>query len=101
MGRPCAAQFTFFLAIPVMLGASGLKLVKFFAKGNSFTGMEAAVLIVGCVVAFVVSILAIRFLMEYVKKHSFTAFGWYRIALGAAVLGIWAVQTFVLKVPAA
>ena len=63
--------------------------------------MEAAVLIVGCVVAFVVSILAIRFLMEYVKKHSFTAFGWYRIALGAAVLGIWAVQTFVLKVPAA
>lgn len=101
MGRPCAAQFTFFLAIPVMLGASGLKVVKFFLKGNAFTGMELAVLGVGCLVAFLVSIAAIRFLMDYVKKHSFTAFGWYRIILGVVVLAIWAVQTFVLKTPAA
>ena len=100
MSRPCAAQFTFFLAVPVMLGASGLKVVKFFLKGNSFEGMEIAVLLVGCVVAFLVSIVAIRFLMNYVKKHSFTAFGWYRILLGIVVLAIWAVQTFVLKVPA-
>lgn len=101
MSRPCASQFTFFLAIPVMAGASGLKLVKFLAKGNVFTAAEVAVLLVGCVVAFLVSIAAIRFLMDYVKRHTFTAFGWYRIALGVVVLGIWAVQTFVLKAPAA
>ncbi|MDD4849081.1 MAG: undecaprenyl-diphosphate phosphatase [Gemmiger sp.] len=101
MSRPCAAQFTFFLAIPVMLGASGLKLAKFFLKGNTFTGLEVAVLAVGCIAAFVVSMAAIRFLMDYVKKHSFAAFGWYRIALGVVVLGIWAVQTFVLQAPVA
>ena len=61
-----------------------------------FTVGEVSVLLLGCIVAFVVSILAIRFLMDYVKKHTFTVFGWYRIALGILVLGIWAVQTFVL-----
>lgn len=96
MSRACASQFTFFLAIPVMAGASGLKLVKFLAGGGVFTVGEVSVLLLGCIVAFVVSILAIRFLMDYVKKHTFTVFGWYRIALGILVLGIWAVQTFVL-----
>lgn len=101
LSRPCASQFTFFLAIPVMAGASGLKLVKFFLDGNTLTGIEILVLLVGCVVAFLVSMLAIRFLMGYVKRHTFTVFGWYRIALGAVVLIIWLVQTFVLKAPAA
>ena len=96
MSRACASQFTFFLAIPVMAGASGLKLVKFLAGGGVFTVGEIGALLVGCIVAFVVSILAIRFLMDYVKKHTFTAFGWYRIALGIVVLGVWALQTFVL-----
>ena len=101
LSRPVASQFTFFLAIPVMAGASLLKLVKFFAKGNSFTGAEVAVLLVGCAVAFLISILAIRFLMDYVKRHTFTAFGVYRIVLGVIVLAVWAVQTFVLGTPAA
>ena len=100
LSRSAASQFTFFLAIPVMAGASGLKLVKFIAHGGVFAAPELAALLVGCLVAFVVSLLAIRFLMDYVKKHTFTAFGWYRIALGAVVLGIWAVQTFVLKAAA-
>lgn len=95
MSRPCASQFTFFLAIPVMAGASGLKLVKYLAGGGVFTAAEVAALAVGCLVAFLVSMAAIRFLMNYVKKHTFTAFGWYRIALGVVVLGIWALQTFV------
>ena len=101
MSRPAASQFTFFLAIPVMAGASGLKLVKFLAKGGVFTLGEVGTLLVGCIVAFVVSIVAIRFLMDYVKRHTFTAFGVYRIALGIVVLVIWGVQTFVLKAPAA
>lgn len=84
--RAVAAEFTFYLAIPVMLGASGLRLVKFFLKGNSFAGSELAVLGVGCLVAFVVSIVAIRFLMSFVKKHDFKPFGWYRIILGIAVI---------------
>ena len=68
----------------------------FLAGVGVFTVGEVSVLLLGCIVAFVVSILAIRFLMDYVKKHTFTVFGWYRIALGILVLGIWAVQTFVL-----
>lgn len=82
--RTVAAEFTFFLAIPVMFGASLLKLVKF---GLAFTGAEVITLVVGVVVAFVVSILAIKFLMGYIKKHDFTVFGWYRIILGVLVLG--------------
>ena len=101
LSRACVAEFTFYLAIPVMAGASLLKLVKFFGKGNSFTLDQTVVLIVGCAVAFIVSIIAIRFLMDYVKRHTFTAFGVYRIALGIVVLVIWGVQTFVLKAPAA
>ncbi len=81
--RELAAEFTFFLAIPVMFGASLLKLLKF---GLAFSGTELAVLIIGMVVAFVVSILAIKFLMGYIKKHDFKVFGWYRIILGIIVL---------------
>ena len=83
VGRTAAAEFTFYLAIPVMFGASLLKLIKF---GFAFTTAEAAALILGMVVAFVVSIIAIRFLMGYIKKHDFTVFGWYRIVLGILVL---------------
>ena len=82
LARPVAAEFTFFLAIPVMAGASGLKLVKFLADGGTFTGGEVAAL----AVAFVVSVAAIRFLVSFVQKHNFKVFGWYRIALGAVVL---------------
>lgn len=83
VSRTVAAEFTFFLAIPVMFGASLLKILKF---GFSFTGMELAILLTGVVVAFIVSVLVIRFLMEYIKKHNFKVFGWYRIVLGALVL---------------
>lgn len=81
--RPVAAEFTFLLAIPVMFGASFLKLLKF---GLHFTGLEAAVLLTGTAVAFIVSLLAIRFLMNFVRRHDFKVFGWYRIGLGAIVL---------------
>ena len=81
--RTVAAEFTFFLGIPVMFGASLLKIVKF---GFGFTGTEVLILVIGMVVAFVVSILAIKFLMGYIKKHDFKAFGWYRIVLGVLVL---------------
>lgn len=81
--RTVAAEYTFFLAIPTMFGASLLKLVKF---GLNFTGTEAIILIVGTLVSFVVSILAIKFLIGYIKKHDFKVFGWYRIALGIVVL---------------
>lgn len=81
--RGLAAEYTFFLAIPTMLGASALKLLKY---GAAFTGTQIAVLLFGMVIAFVVSILAIKFLIGYIKKHDFSVFGWYRIALGLIVL---------------
>lgn len=89
--RPVAAEFSFFLAIPTMVGVSVLKLGKFFAEkidaGEAlFTGPEAAILAVGFIVSFVVSLLCIRFLMDFVKKHDFKPFGWYRIVLGILVL---------------
>ncbi len=83
VSRTVAAEYTFFLAIPVMFGASLLKIVKF---GFNFTAMEAALLIIGMAAAFVVSLFVIRFLMGYIKKHDFKVFGWYRIILGAIVL---------------
>ena len=86
--RSVAAEFTFYLAIPVMIGASLLKLIKYILKvGFVFNGSELLILAVGCVVAFIVSILVIRFLMAYIKKHNFTVFGYYRIVLGLLVLG--------------
>lgn len=91
VSRTVAAEFTFFLAIPVMFGASLLKLIKF---GLVFTGTELMVLVVGCAVSFVVSILAIRFLMGYIKKHDFKVFGWYRIVLGVLVLGYFIGKNF-------
>lgn len=83
VARPAGAEFSFFLALPVMLGASLLKLLKF---GFAFTGEELAILAVGTAVAFLVSLAAIRFLVSFVRRHSFEAFGWYRIALGVLVL---------------
>lgn len=83
VSRTVAAEFTFFLAIPVMLGASLLKVLKF---EGPITVAETVILLVGMVVAFAVSVLVIRFLMSYIKKHDFKVFGWYRIVLGAAVL---------------
>ncbi len=83
VNRTVAAEFTFFLAIPVMLGASLLKLLKF---GFAFTSMEVTILFVGMLTAFIVSLIVIRFLMGYIKKHDFKIFGWYRIVLGVLVL---------------
>lgn len=88
--RSVAAEFTFFLAIPVMFGASALRLVKYFLKGNGFVAAEWAILGVGCAVAFVTSLLAIRFLMGFVRRHDFKPFGWYRIVLGVAVIAYFA-----------
>ncbi len=86
VSRYVAAEFTFFLAIPVMFGASGIKILKFVKDGGGFTGMEASMLIVGCLVAFFVSVFAIKFLMGYIKKNDFKVFGYYRIVLGILVL---------------
>ena len=92
VSRTVASEFTFFLAIPVMFGASGLKILKFVMEGGGFTGMEATMLIVGCVVAFFVSVLAIKFLMGYIKKNDFNLFGYYRIVLGVLVLGYFLIS---------
>lgn len=83
VSRTAAAEFTFFLAVPTMLGASALKLVKF---GFHFTSFELLVLVIGMVTAFAVSLVCIKWLMSFIKKHDFKAFGWYRIILGAIVL---------------
>ena len=83
VSRTVAAEFTFFLAIPVMFGASLLKLIKF---SFNFTGMEAAILITGMLFAFITSLFVIKFLMNYIKKHDFKVFGYYRIILGIIVL---------------
>jgi len=83
LSRTVAAEFTFFLAIPVMLGASLLKLVK---DGINFTSLELLILLVGMVVAFFVSIIVIKFLLNYIRKHDFKVFGWYRIVLGIIVI---------------
>ena len=91
LSRACVAEFTFYLAIPVMAGASLLKVLKFALSGAAMTGTEIAVLVVGCVVAFAVSMGAIRFLMDYVKRHNFKFFGVYRIVLGLIVLAVAAI----------
>ena len=88
--RTVVAEFTFFLAIPVMFGASGLRLVKYLLAGNALSGTEATVLLTGCVVAFLVSLAVIRFLMAFVRRHDFKPFGWYRIVLGVAVIAWFA-----------
>ena len=83
VSRVAAAEFTFFLAVPVMFGLSFLKIIKF---GLAFSATELTVLVIGTVVAFLVSILVIKFLMGYIKKHDFQIFGWYRIVLGILVM---------------
>jgi len=86
ISRTAAAEFTFFLAIPTMVGTSGYKILTFFLDGNTINGTESFALVIGCLVAFAVSMLSIRFLMNFVKKHDFKPFGWYRIGLGVVVL---------------
>lgn len=86
VSRGTAAEFSFFMAIPTMVGASGIKLLKFFLSGVSFSAMDMLILLVGCTVSYIVSLLVIKGLMNYVRKHSFSAFGIYRIVLGIAVL---------------
>ena len=86
VSRTASAEFSFFMAIPIMLGASGLKILKFIAGGYTATAYELVLLLIGISVAFVVSLVVIEFLMSFVKKHSFSSFGIYRIALGALVL---------------
>ena len=88
VARPAAARFTFQMAVPVMFGMSALKLLTY---GFHFSGSELAILLVGMVVAFVVSMLVIRFLMNYIRKHGFEVFGWYRIALGVVILVYFAI----------
>lgn len=94
VSRTAAAEFSFFMAIPIMLGASGLKVLKFILAGFTATGLEIGLLLVGIIVSFVVSLLTIRFLMDFVKRHDFKPFGVYRIALGALVLIYFLVKTF-------
>ena len=93
--RGVAAEFTFFLAIPVMFGASFLKIVKFIAAGAGITFQEFFLLLLGCVVSFGVSVFAIKFLMQYIKNHDFKVFGYYRIVLGVIVLIYFGVSAFV------
>ena len=94
ISRTVAAEFTFYLAVPVMFGASLLKIVKYVVKdGGTFTLSQTGILLVGMVVAFVVSIFIIKFLMDYIKKHDFKAFGLYRIVLGIIVLLYFGIKT--------
>ena len=90
VGRSAGAEFSFFMAIPTMLGASAIKGLKFLLSGVEATGTEIGVLVVGCIVSFIVSLLVIKGLMEYVRKHSFSVFGVYRIILGIIVLAYFA-----------
>lgn len=94
VSRYVAAEFTFFLAIPVMFGASALKLLKFFTEGGGFAGNELMILLVGCATAFIVSVLAIKFLMGYIKKNDFKAFGYYRVILGVLILLYFGIKAF-------
>ncbi|WP_321384876.1 undecaprenyl-diphosphate phosphatase [uncultured Enterococcus sp.] len=87
--RFVATEFSFFLGIPVMFGASFLKIIKFLLKGNPFVFSEFIILLVGAIVAFFVSIIVIKFLLNYIRKNDFTAFGWYRIILGVLLISYW------------
>ena len=95
VGRGAGAEFSFFMAIPTMVGASAIKLLEFLMSGVGASGLEILVLLVGCVVSFVVSLLVIKALMEYVRKHSFASFGYYRIGLGAVVLIYFLIKAIV------
>ncbi len=93
VSRAASAEFSFFMAIPIMLGASGLKILKFLMNGFSANGTEILLLLVGIVVSFVVSLVAIKFLMEFVKRHNFAPFGIYRIVLGLVVVAYFLIKT--------
>lgn len=95
IARPAGAEFTFYLAIPVMAGASAIKLLKFFMESGGFAAAELGYLLIGAAVAFAVSLFAIKFLMNFVKKHDFKIFGWYRIILGAVVIGALVIPSLV------
>ena len=95
VSRATASEFSFFLAIPTMLGASALKLLKYLMEGMIPSGMEIAILLTGCVVSFIVSLLVIKALMDYVRKHNFSAFGYYRIVLGVLILLYFVVRSIV------
>ena len=95
VSRVASAEFSFFMAIPVMLGASLLKIVKFAAEGISISGLEVAILLVAMAVSFIVSLFAIKFLMDFVKRHSFAPFGIYRIILGVFVIGYFLILNIV------
>lgn len=90
LSRTAAAEFSFFLSVPAMVGGSGIKVLQFFADGNTFSIGEIAILLVGMVSAFIVSVLAIKFLLSYIRKHDFKAFGYYRIVLGIIVIAYFA-----------
>lgn len=95
VARPAGAEFSFFLAIPTMLGASALKLLKFLLSGVMASGTEILLLVIGCAVSFLVSLLVIRALMDYVRRHSFRVFGIYRIILGGIILAWFIVQQII------
>lgn len=95
VSRTAAAEYSFFLAIPIMFGASGLKLVKFLLEGNVLEGSELGILIAGTVSAFVVALLAVNALMNYIKEHDFKVFGYYRIGLGVLVLVYFGLRAFI------
>ncbi len=95
VSRNASAEFSFFMAIPIMLGASGLKVLKFILEGFSATGEEILLLLVGMIVSFVVSFFVIRFLMDFVKHHDFKVFGYYRIVLGLLVIVYFLIKSFV------
>ena len=86
ISRPAGAEFTFFLAVPVMVGASAIKILSALVGGYAFSGADIGYILIGCVVAFAVSLAVVKFLMNFVKKHDFAPFGWYRIALGAVII---------------
>ena len=92
VGRSAGSEFSFFMAVPTMLGASAIKLLKFLLSGAAFGFGELVILLVGTVVSFVVSMIAIKALMNYVRNHSFAAFGWYRIVLGIVVILFFAIK---------
>ncbi len=94
VSRTASAEFSFFMAIPIMLGASGLKILKFLLNGFTASGTEIGLLIIGIVVSYLVSLAVIKFLMDFVKRHSFAAFGIYRIGLGIVVIGYFLIKTF-------
>ena len=97
VSREASAEFSFFMAIPIMLGASALKILKFILEGFSATGGEIILLAIGMVVSFVVSVYVIKFLMDFVKRHDFKIFGYYRIGLGALVLVYFIIKTLVVR----